>query len=130
LVFTESFKGTEGFIRPLNFSGMAPGQYSIEVIDANGKSIQTVSYKEEQSTETTKIHVAKISEDGKYLLAVANNGTEQINVKIFDGSNTLVHDQNMQVAGSLGLVYNLSKVSGAPTFEVTDKNGAVKTIKY
>ncbi len=128
LVFTETLKSIEGFIRPVNFSNMTPGEYTIEVIDASGKLIQQVNY----ATDATisNIHVAKIAEEGKYLLAVANQGTEEINVKIFDGSNNLVHNESMQVTGSLGLVYNLKKVAGNPTFEVTDKAGAVKTIKY
>jgi hypothetical protein len=36
----------------------------------------------------------------------------------------------MTVSGSFGLVYNLKQVAGTPTFEVTDKTGNVKTIKY
>ena len=128
VVFTETLKSVDGFIRPVNFTGMKPGQYTIEVVDANGKQVQTVSYKNE--TSITNVHVAKIAEEGKYLLAVANAAAEEINVKIFDGFNNLVHDENMQVSGSLGLVYNLQKVVGTPTFEVTDKTGNVRTIKY
>jgi flagellar hook assembly protein FlgD len=128
LVFTETLKSVDGFIRPVNFSNMTPGQYTIEVIDANGKVIQQVNYVTE--TAVNNIHVAKIAEEGKYLLAVANQGSEEINVKIFDGSNNLVHNESVKVNGSLGLVYNLKKVAGNPTFEVTDKAGAVKTIKY
>jgi hypothetical protein len=128
LVFSESINASEGFIRPLNFSGMTPGQYTIEVIGATGKSVQTVEYGVE--AQANNVHIAKISDEGKYLLAVANNGQEEINVKIFDGSNNLVHNQSMKVTGSLGLVYNLSKIAGTPTFEVTDKTGTIKTVKY
>lgn len=128
VVFSETVNSNGGFIRPVNFEGMTQGQYTIEVIDGAGKSVQSINYSVESSVNS--VHVAKIAEEGKYLLAVANKGSEEINVKIYDGSNNLVHNENMTVTGSFGLVYNLNRVEGAPTFEVTDKTGAVKTIKY
>jgi hypothetical protein len=127
-VFAENLGVVNGFIRPVNFTGMKPGEYTIEVVDAFGKQLQTVSYTNETSINT--IHIARIAESDKYLLAVANKGSEQINVRIFDGSNNLVHDENLTVKGNFGLVYNLKQVAGTPTFEVTDKTGNVKTIKY
>jgi hypothetical protein len=127
-VFSENLGSVEGFVRPVNFTGMAPGEYTIEIADNAGKQIHKVAYKNE--TSINAVHVARIAESNKYLLAVANKGSEEINVKIFDGANNLVHDENMTVKGNFGLVYNLTQVAGTPTFEVTDKTGNVKTIKY
>jgi len=128
IVFNESISGVDGFVRPVNFKGMAAGEYTIEVSDASGKQIQKVNYEIEQTV--SMVHVAKIAGDSKYLLAVAKGTEEEINVKIFDGSSNLVHDQNLVVNGNLGLVYNLKDVAGVPTFEVTDKTGKTKVIKY
>ncbi len=127
VVFTETIKSVKGFILPVNFSGMEAGEYIIEVTDENGKQLQKVSYLTE--TNVKSIHVSKVSEEGKYLLAVANNGTEKINVRIFDGDNNLVHNENMTINGNFGLVYNLKQVVGTPTFEITDNNGKTKVIK-
>jgi hypothetical protein len=127
-IFAETINTTKGFIRPVNFAGLEFGEYTIEIANAAGKQIQKIQYQAE--TVAKNIHVAKISEEGKYLLAVAGKDAEQINVKIFDGANNLVHDKNITVNGNLGLVYNLKQVSGTPTFEVTDNAGVVKTIKY
>jgi hypothetical protein len=127
-VFSENLGAVSGFVRPVNFTGMATGDYTIEIADLVGTQSQKVSYNKEVSTNA--IHIARIAESSKYLLAVANKGSEEINVKIFDGANNLVHDENMTVNGNFGLVYNLKQVAGAPTFEVTDKTGNVKTIKY
>jgi len=127
-VFTETINGLNGFIRPVNFTGLEFGEYTIEIVDGAGKQEQTVNY--QLPAVAKNVHVAKISGEGKYLLAVANPGSEQINVKIFDGANNLVHNENVTVNGSLGLVYNLKEVAGSPTFEVSDNTGAVKTIKY
>ena len=43
-VFTDVLKGGNGFMRPVNFSGMERGIYTIEIVDANGTQIQNVSY--------------------------------------------------------------------------------------
>lgn len=127
VVFAETVNGVDGFIRPVNFSGMTPGEYTIEVADASGKQIQKVEYTTAKSINV--VHVAKLSNQGKYLLAVANKGTEEINVRIFDGNNTLIHNEDLTVSGELGLVYNLKNVSGVPTFEVTSKATGAKVIK-
>lgn len=126
-VFAETIKQVDGFIRPLNFSGMTPGEYTIQITDKAGKAIQTVNYLTE--TAVNKVHVAKISGDDKYLLSVPGETQGEINVKIYDGLNNLVHNQNIVVDKDYGLVYNLKQVVGVPTFEVTDKTGNVKTIK-
>jgi flagellar hook assembly protein FlgD len=128
VVFNESVTGVNGFVRPVNFKGMAPGEYTIEVSDVSGKQIQKVNYEIEQTVNI--VHVSKIAGESKYLLAVAKGTEEKINVRIFDGSNNLVHNQNLVVSGNLGLVYNLKDVAGVPTFEVTDNTGNTKVIKY
>jgi len=128
VVSAETINGTDGFILPVNFSGMESGEYTIEVSDASGKQINKLEYK--MDTRVNTIHVAKIGNESKYLLAVANQGSEEINVRIFDGANNLVHNENLVVDGSLGLVYNLKNITGVPTFEVTNQAGATKVVKY
>jgi len=128
-VFSENLGIVSGFVRPVNFAGMNAGDYTIEIVDNTGTQSQKVSYTTNE-VPANAIHIARIAESSKYLLAVANKGSEQINVKIFDGLNNLVHDENMTITGNFGLVYNLKQVAGTPTFEVTDKTGNVKTIKY
>lgn len=128
-LFNESVKVTTGFIRAVNFKGMTPGEYKIEIADNKTVYTEKVNY---SLTSTVKgVHVAKLTKDqDKYLLSIANDGAEQVNVKILDGSNNVVHDQNLAVVGDLGLVYNLKAVVGSPTFEVTDQAGRVRTIRY
>ena len=127
-VFSETTRKVDGFIRRINFAGMQPGEYTVEVADGSGKKTQKVVYAIEASIKS--VSVSKIAEEGKYLLAVTNNRPEQINVRIFDGAYNLVHSEDMTVNGNLKLVYNLKDVAGVPTFEVTDRAGIVQTIKY
>ncbi len=128
VVFNETLTGVDGFIRPLNFKGMAVGEYTIEVADASGKLIQTVNY--EINQPVSLVHVAKIAGANRYLFAVAKGVDQKINVRIFDGFSNLVHDENLVINGNYGLVYDLKNVQGVPTFEVTDKAGNTKVITY
>lgn len=133
VVFAETTKNVEGFIRSVNFTRMEPGEYTIEIADKAGKQIQKVVYAAERETVTApakNVRVAKIAADGKYLLTVTNSGINQVKVRIYDGANNLVHNESTTVNGDFGLVYNLKDVAGVPTFEVTDKTGSVSTIKY
>ena len=127
ILFKEGINTVNGFMRPVNFQGMALGVYTIAIADENGKQVQTINYKND--TVVKYAHIAKIGEEGKYLLAVASEGTEKINVKIFDGDSNLVHNENLTVNGNFGLLYNLKQVKGTPTFEVTDKTGNALVIK-
>lgn len=128
VVYSSSTRNTDGFMLPVNFTGMTAGEYTVEVIDAEGLTSQKLYHG--VPSPINRIHVAKIAKPGKYLLSVASEGQEEIKVRIFDGANNLVHDENLAVNGSLGLVYNLTSVNGMPTFEVTDKLGNIRTIRY
>ena len=128
VVFTETINEVDGFSKPLNFEGMNPGEYLIEIRDNNGSVSQKINYRFESIVN--KVHIARIADEGKYLVAMGDNDKERINVKIFDGNNKLVHDQDLMVKSNFGVVFNLQKVEGTPTFEVTDKTGKVRVIKY
>lgn len=129
IVFSEIVSGVDGFIRPVNFSGMNPGEYTIEVSSESGKEIQKVKYEIDQTIKS--VHLAKIPDESKYLLAVAKNGTsEHINVSIYDGEHNIVHNETLIVKSDLALVYNLKNVKGQPTFEISDNTGATKVIRY
>lgn len=126
-LYTESIKINDGFILPVNFKGMTPGEYQIEVADGSAKQVQKVSYL--TSAKAQRIHVAKLNnETSKYLLSVASEGA--VSVRILDGANNIIHEQDVNVNGAIGLVYNLKAVAGAPTFQVTDGDGNTKTVKY
>jgi hypothetical protein len=118
-VFAETIS-SKGFIRPFNFEGMAAGEYTIEIADSNGKQVQKVNYLTTVDATATGTHITRITDEGKYLLAVANTGTKEINVKIFDDANNLVHNENITINGNFGQIYNLKQVTGTPTFIVTD----------
>src|SRR5688572_10929054 len=44
VIMSETFSNVNGFILPINFKGLEFGEYTIEVIDANGKTVEKVNY--------------------------------------------------------------------------------------
>jgi hypothetical protein len=129
LIFTESFTGLEGFIRPVNFSGLAAGEYTIELIDAAGKKVERVNY---QPVKTSKknIHISSIAKgEKKYLVSVADAGEETITVRIYDNLNNVIHTESRDVKGEFAQVY-VVKNTGPVTIEVTDEAGNIKSSRF
>jgi len=126
LLVMETTQGLSKFMRPVNFAGMEPGEYNIEITDANGTQSQKVNYKIgsvsalAENNSIKSVHITKLQGDSRYLVSVKTDGTKQVKVSIFDGSENLVHAENVTVNGAAGLVYNLKRVQGQPTFLVAD----------
>lgn len=128
ILFNETIKSKEGFIRSLNFTRVEPGEYTVTIENDGITEVTKVSYMI-AATPTIHVHVAKVNEEGRYLFTVSNSADESINVKIYDGVSNLVHDEMLKVNGSYGVVYNLKNVAGNPTFEVTNKTGVTTIVK-
>lgn len=125
LVFSETTTGLNKFMRPINFTDMEAGVYTITTKDENGVQQQTVNYKVTNGSAKQGIvsaHVNKL-QNGKYLLTVANKGTGKVSVAILDGNDNVIHTDSLTVSNYLGLVYNLKHVEGQPSFEITDEAG-------
>ena len=128
IIFSETLNATEGFIRPLNFKGLADGEYTIELVDATGKKVEKINYAAGKLTSI--IRVSRLSnEQSKYLLAIANPSGEQISVKIYNDSE-LIHTESKEITGDFAQVYTLKDVKGSVTFEVADLAGNKKVFRY
>ena len=128
IVFSESRNNTaNGFILPLNFSGLEFGAYTVEIVDANGAKSEKISY--QPATTTSNVHVTKLN-DGKFLLSVAKQGAEDITVKVFDNYNNLVHTSNKQVAGDFAQVFSIKNFSGSCTFEISSAEGQTTIVRF
>jgi hypothetical protein len=135
IVFADYIRSSNGFIRPLNFLGMESGAYKVELKSGNQVIEQMITYSTPSAEEkvidgTVKsIHVSKLAGDNKYLLAISNEGTNRVHVKIYDGAKELVYNTSMKIAGNVGVIYSLKQLVGTPTFEVSDKNVTASVTK-
>lgn len=129
VIMTETFNSVDGFICPLNFAGLEPGGYTIELVDVTGKKFEEVITLSKKADKY--VHISRINGESKYLLSVANiTSTDQVNVKIFDGRNNLIHSETKALNGDFAQVYKLDGESSSYTFEVSDNSGIIKTSRF
>lgn len=128
VIYTETISGLDGFICPVNFKGLAPGQYTIEVVDKAARYEESVTYK--PASDLKSIHVSKlVSENSKYLLAVANANEEPIRVKIYDEEDRVVYNESQIRNGDFAQVFKLPGY-GRFTFEISDDSGNKKYFNF
>ncbi len=127
IVFTEEIKHVEGFMRPYNFSNLPEGDYTFELVDHSGKKIEKISYRNGKIERLANL-IQIVSEGDKYLLTIPNKGKGIFDVKIYDTAGNLLYTHAEEADGDFAKVYNLSKVSGKFSFEITDKSGSTKFI--
>ena len=128
LVFEEFIKTVEGFSRPYNFGNLKEGEYTIEIVDSDGKQIEKIH---NYSNKVEKIfNVRKIQSEKKFVLMISGKGRETVTVKIYDGSDALVYNERKVISGDFAQVYNIKSLKGIATFEVTGENGESKIIQY
>jgi flagellar hook assembly protein FlgD len=128
LVMAETINKVSGFICPVNFAGLAFGEYAIELIDATGKRVEKINY--QPSNNIKNIHISKVKKQGGFLLSVMSSGNEEINVRIYDNDNNLVHTESNAIKGNFAQLYRIEKLISSCTFEITDKAGNLKTVKF
>ncbi|MEO5601575.1 MAG: T9SS type A sorting domain-containing protein [Cyclobacteriaceae bacterium] len=122
MVWNETLRNTENFMRPYNFSSLPAGDYTIEISDEQGKHVERIIHS--FATKRTLVRLTTVSaKDHKYLLSVPNHGPGALTVKIYNDAETLIYHKVESVKGDFGKIYNLSRVKGACTFEITDKTG-------
>ncbi len=127
IVFTETIRKVDGFVRPYNFSDLAYGEYTIEIQEGNQRLTEKVSYAPKVNNLA---HVTKVTgSDNKYVVAVPNKTQDVISVKIYN-DNTLLHQEQLQILNDFAKVYNLGDVKGKVSFEVTDSKGNSKVVSY
>ena len=129
VIFSESVSNAGGFILPLNFAGLTAGEYTIELADATGTKTEKVTFQPVAKSKLN-VHVAKMNEEGKFLLAVANTTNEVITVKIYDNFNNLVYNETKELNGDFAQVYSLKNATSSYTFEISDNTGNSKSVTF
>ena len=123
VIFTDKIKGTDGFIRPYNFSNLPQGSYSFELVDNLGnREIKHVDYKLESRKKV--MHVVRVGgTTDKFVLSVPNSGESQLSINIYNENGRMIHTEREQIAGDFARVYSIKDNSGRVTFEVIDGTG-------
>jgi len=126
---TRILHDADGFIVPLNFSGLSSGKYTIEVLDRAGRHVEDVVFKPLADLKT--IHVSKlVDEEGKFLFVVANAQNEPVFVRIYDEYRRLIHEDSKVLSGDFAQVYRLDTPAKGYAFEVSDAAGNRKWFNF
>ncbi len=125
IVFAETIKLSDGFVRPYNFSSLSDGKYMIRVDNGSNWLTETVEFK---TGEAEKLAHLTTLTDGRYLLSVPDTGAHELKIRIFEESGKLIYHKMTRTAGDFAQLYKLNSVSGPLLFEVTDEAGLVKSI--
>ena len=126
VVFSEVIRNSDGFSRPYDFGNLAVGDYTIRVDNGSNGLTRTVhngSGYVEKAAQV--IHLR----DGRYLLTVAGKGQNKLDINVFDEQGLIVRKDSKVVDGNFALVYDLSHLKGAFTFEVKDEQGSSKILQ-
>lgn len=130
LIFSQSLHAMDGFICPVNFSGLPAGEYTIEVVDAEGRKVQTVRHEVIKGSETTA-HVNRLRDQAnRYLLSFVGNKAADVTVRIFNESGKLLFEETRPTEGQFAKIYTLNANLGKVTFEISDSEGSVKTVRF
>ncbi len=130
IVFSETIATADGFIRPLNFSELEFGEYTVEVTDAAGSQVEKISYKPAKKAKAAVVHVGRLDKaNDKFIVSVAHDGHDLVTVRIYDGDHNLVHTSAAEVDGDYAQLFRVQQVTGI-TFEVSNSAGTLKTVKF
>jgi flagellar hook assembly protein FlgD len=124
VVFSETLKKVEGFVRPYNFSKLPEGEYTIQISDKFGRQIEKITYKQEKPEALA--HLLKVDgSEAKYLLTVSSRGESDVTVRIYDNTNSVIYNKTEIVSSDFARIYNLEGIGGEFTFEVSDAKGTI-----
>ncbi|MDQ2657871.1 MAG: T9SS type A sorting domain-containing protein, partial [Bacteroidota bacterium] len=128
VVYKEVLEHTDQFMRPYNLSPLPAGDYVIELRDEQATRTQKITHSGKANRKLLA-HLRRMNPDeNKYMLAVPNQGKDELTVKIYGQDNTLLYEETEIVDGNFAKLYNLNKVKGDHVFEVADKSGRVNRL--
>jgi hypothetical protein len=125
VVLSETLSFTNGFMLPIDFQGMAAGEYTVEVLGKDTRFKQTVVYE-----KVTPVAYVRLTEQpgAKQLLTITSQVPTEFTIRIYDNWNNELFARTETVKSEYGVVFNMSHVAGGYRFEVTEGPGHVKVI--
>lgn len=131
LVFTETIKNLNAFVRPYNFSQMPDGVYTLEVIEGNAVSQKVIYHGTFAPTVEVPVdlNIVKVSpvagKDDVYKLTIIKGSKTKANIRIYDQDKKMVYSTTEFFERNFSKLYNFKAMKGLSTMEV-EVNGEVK----
>jgi hypothetical protein len=125
LLYTDLIRSAKSFQKMYDFSQLGSGNFRIEVAGAEGKiekTIQIASVK-----ESLIASVSTLDTKGKYELQVRNKEMKPVFVSIYDASDNLLYEDQIDVNHNFSRVYDFSRNYAKAASFVVSSDGATIT---
>lgn len=123
-VFSEEIKRKSSFIRPYNLENLPFGAYTVVLEDRNGRTEETVMYaKEVVSVQASILHK---KESRKATVTLFSTGETEVTYSVLDINDNVLYSKSEKVNGQAAKSFNLEKIKGAVTVQVSDNKGLLK----
>jgi hypothetical protein len=131
VVFSETLANVDGFIRPLNFTGLVAGEYTVELVNGSTRTTEKISYTPAKAVASKKVvNISRFATaNDKYLVAIENAEAETITVRILDRNNNVLYSEIREINGDFSQVYRVSEKTGVK-FEIYDAAGLTKLSRF
>ena len=126
IVFTETIRKSDGFVRPYNFAMLPEGRYTIKVDNGSNWMIERIEYRTGRLVSPSA-QVVTLRE-GKFLLVMAGREDEHFSVSVSGKTGDVIYHDDDAVAGSSAKLFNFKKIEGPFRFDITGPHGYAKTI--
>lgn len=123
-VFTEEIKNKSSFVRPYNLENLPYGEYIIVLEDKNGRTEEHVTFS--KPSAEVQANIIKIRDSRKALVTLYSKGEAEVTYSVLDIYNNVLFSKTQKVNGQAAQSFNLEKVRGAVTIQVSDSRGILK----
>lgn len=127
LVYAETVKQTDGFVRPYRFENLPYGDYRIVITNGQSRRVEHVNY-----SNKGVAHLASMvrMEGKKYLLIVPNKSTEWLLITVTNDKGVTLHSSTHELEGDFSTVLNVEDLDGHFTVSIMDSKGEAKSFSY
>jgi hypothetical protein len=123
-VFSDFIKSKASFSRLYNLTNLPEGQYRVVMEDENGIREEIFSNRKKVEVLSSIIYSKKHQ---KCLVTLYSEHDADVNVTVFDQNKKVLNSGALSVNGQAEKLFNLEKIDGPLTVEVSDANGVVRT---
>jgi hypothetical protein len=128
IVYTETVKRSDGFIRPYNLENLPSGSYAFKIDRKSSKGTQIVKVEStDNENETLKLSALVKVKEGRYLLTAPAKNNEQLAIKILNEKGEIIYNESVLTTGAFAQLYNLKNLTGVFSFEIEDEHGHIKS---
>lgn len=123
-VFSEEIKNRSSFVRAYNLENLPFGEYTIVLEDKNGRTEEHFTYA--KPAVDVQANIIKIRDSRKAIVTLFSKGEAEVTYSVLDIDNNVLYSQTQKVNGQAAKSFNLEKVKGAVTVQVSDSKGILK----